>query len=128
MSLNVNANLAKAEAAWGLPLPGYIKLLADACDRTNQRAVADRLGMSGGYVSRVLNQRYAGSYEEAEKLIRATFGDERVNCPAFGQMSLKTCIRNRRRKHGSQNFMHLRFDATCPTCPNNTDRPHDEED
>ena len=126
-------NLAKAEAAWGLPLPERVKLLAVTCDKIGMRTVAARLDKSAGYVSRVVNQKYAGSYVEAEKLVRAAFGAERVLCPLFGSMALETCIRNRRRhlSYPPKNWLHLRYDDTCPDCPNNTDRPTDldqEED
>lgn len=114
-------NHQRAVAAWCGQLPEWVKLLALHADRTSQRAVADRLGKSGGYVSRLINHSYAGSYAEAERQVRATFGDERVDCPVFGAIALKTCIRSRRRKGPVINFVHRQFAAACPGCPNNTD-------
>lgn len=118
-------NRDKALAAWAPETPAWVLLLADACDRTNQRSVADTLGKSGGYVSRLVNRSYAGSYPEAEQLVRARLGAEEVMCPLFGRMPLKTCIRNRRRERPA-NWAQVRFSQTCPDCPNNTDR--NEED
>ncbi|WP_394663243.1 hypothetical protein [uncultured Sphingomonas sp.] len=46
-----HSNREKAAAAWAPEPPAWVKVLAEACDRTNQRAVADQLGKSGGYVS-----------------------------------------------------------------------------
>lgn len=123
---NVNTNRTKAVAAWGADAPAWVLTLADACDRTNQRAVADQLGKSGGYVSRIINRSYAGSYPEAETLVRATLSAEEVICPLYGQMPLKTCIRNRRRVKAT-NWLHAQFARTCPECPNNTDHPHAQE-
>ncbi|WP_343526928.1 hypothetical protein [Sphingomonas sp.] len=114
-------------AAWGVDAPAWVLVLADACDRTTQRMVAEQLGKSGGYVSRLINCSYAGSYPEAEQLVRATLTEEEVVCPLYGQMPLKTCIRNRRRER-SENWLHAQFARTCPECPNNTDRPHEQED
>lgn len=122
------SNSSRAIAAWGDPLPEYIRLLAEACDRQTQTAVAAKLGKSGGYVSRVLRKAYAGSYEEAETLIRAKFGDDQVPCPLFGPIPLASCIQLRRRKQPPQNHMHHACARSCPECPNNTDRPQDEED
>lgn len=128
MSLN-HTNRERAQLAWGAALPRWIGLLADACDRANQRAVAERLGKSGGYVSRVLNRAYAGSYEEAEKIVLAAYADEHVLCPALGaapiEMPLRTCIRNRRRRRPA-NWAQVQFARTCPGCPNNTDRSEEE--
>ncbi|KQO58863.1 hypothetical protein [Sphingomonas sp. Leaf257] len=122
-----HSNRDKALSAWGADAPAWVLVLADACDRTNQRAVASQLDKSGGYVSRLINRSYAGSYPEAEQLVRATLTEEEVVCPLYGQMPLKTCIRNRRRTK-SVNWLHAQFAGSCPTCPNNTDRPHEQED
>jgi hypothetical protein len=115
-------NLDRAAAAWGAEMPRWVRLLASACDTASQKFVADRLGKSGGYVSRLVNRSYAGSYEEAEKLVRAAYGDEDVACPLWGAIPLASCIRNRRRKGPPRNALHHAHAATCPTCPNNSDR------
>lgn len=124
---NVNNNRTKALAAWGVDAPQWVLVLAEACDRTNQRAVARQLDKSSGYVSRLINNSYAGSLTEAEQLVRATLSAVEVVCPLYGQMPLKTCIRNRRRTK-SVNWMHAQFAQSCPACPNNTDRPHEEQE
>lgn len=116
------SNLMRATAAWGAGMPAWVQLLASACDTTSQRRVADVLGKSSGYISRIVNRNYAGSYEEAELLVRSRFGDEGVLCPLWGQIPLTSCIRNRRREGPARNQAHHQHDATCPTCPNNTDR------
>lgn len=126
-ALDRETNLAKALSAWGTPLPEWVRLLAVACDRSNQRAVADRLGKSSPYISKIIRRVYPGDYGEAETLVRAAYSTERVMCPVAGSIALKTCIRFRRRAHTAQNFMHLQLDAACPSCPNNTDEPQEEE-
>ena len=119
------SNVKRAIASWGSPLPEWVRLLADACDRTSQRDVATALGKSGGYISRVLRQDYAGSYQEAELLIRARFGVEQVICPLAAEIPLASCIRARRRTGPALNQLHRDWARACPTCPNNTDRKED---
>lgn len=126
MSGNLN-NRERAAIAWAPEPPPWVLLLADACDRANQRQVGDRLGRSSGYVSRIISRSYAGSYAEAEVQVRAAFGAEEVMCPLYGPMPLRTCIRNRRRERPA-NWLHVQFAQRCPDCPNNTDRNPDEED
>lgn len=122
MALNVNVtNLDRAVAAWGEERPAWVRLLASACDTDNQRVVGDRLGKSSGYISRLINHSYAGSYAEAERLVRATYGEEDVHCPLFGPIPLASCLRNRRRKGPPRHQAHHQYAATCPSCPNNTD-------
>lgn len=125
-SLPNASNADRARAAWGADMPPWIGLLASACDASNQKAVAERLGKSGGYVSRVLNRNYAGSYEEAETIVRAAYGKEDVVCPIWGPIPLASCIRNRRRKGPAQNQSQLAHARTCPSCPNNSDRREED--
>jgi len=104
-------------------MPDWIRLLATHCDQANQRSVADRLGKSSGYVSRLINRSYAGSYAEAENQVRSIFGSDRVLCPIVGQpIALKTCIRSRRREGVATNMLHRHFAARCPSCAHNTDK------
>ena len=126
MGVNLLSNLDRAIAAWGADMPAWVRLLASACDASNQKLVADRLSKSGGYVSRVINRSYAGSYEEAETIVRAAYGNEDVVCPLWGAIPLSSCIRSRRRKGAPQNQAHLLHARTCPTCPNNTDRREED--
>jgi hypothetical protein len=131
MSGNLNAsptNMQRAIAAWGTELPRWVHLLASACDADNQRVVGDRIGKSSGYVSRLINNSYAGDMGEAERLVRAAYGQEDVVCPLWGLIPLQSCMRNRRRKGQPRNQAHRLFRNHCPTCPNNADRSADEED
>lgn len=122
MSVNIlSTNIARAQAAWGGELPAWVRLLASACDDKNQRAVAERIGKSGGYVSRIINRAYTGSYIEAEQLVRRVYGDEDVICPIFGPIPEKSCILNRRRKSSPRNYLERQFSCHCPDCPNNPD-------
>lgn len=122
MASNPNiTNLARAAAAWGDDMPAWVRLLASACDAANQRVVGERLGKSNGYISRLINRSYAGSYPEAEKIVRAAYGGEDVVCPLWGPIPLSSCLRARRRKGPPRNQLHLQYAAACPTCPNNSD-------
>ena len=124
MSLNLT-NLDKARAGWPAPTPEWIALLATACDRAGQISVGAALGYSSGTVSRIINGKYPGDLVEVEKQVRAAFGAERVMCPVFGDMALKTCIANRRRER-PRNWAQAELGRACPDCPNNTDRPEEE--
>lgn len=120
-------NLVKATDAWGEAMPDWVRLLANACDRTSQRAAAERLARSSGYVSRLLSRKYEGSYEEAETIVRAAYAGASVACPAIGDaIPLSGCVRNRRRAGPPRNHLQQLFARHCPRCPLNTDKPtHD---
>lgn len=119
---NLVTNVDRATAAWGPHMPAWVRLLASACDASNQRAVGDRLGKSSGYISRILSRSYGGSYQEAELTVRACYGAEDVVCPIWGAIQLATCVRNRRREGPPRNQAHHLHAANCPHCHNNTDR------
>lgn len=114
-------NVERAMACWGSP-PEWILTLARECDATNQKIVGDRLGRSGGYVSRILRNQYLGSMVEAERLVSAALASDRVACPAFGDLSLTRCIRLRRPKGPPANNIERWAAGACPTCPINDDK------
>lgn len=119
-------NLVKAVEAWGDDCPEWIRTLANAADRSGQRTVAEKIGRSAGYVSRILSRTYPGRYDEAETLVRAAFGAEHVRCPAIGDdIPLAGCVRNRRREGPARNQLQQLFQRNCPRCPVNTDHPGD---
>lgn len=115
------SNIGRATAGWGESMPDWVRQLAVACDRSSQRIVADRLKKSSGYVSRLINGNYTGSYEEAETMVRATFGSESVDCPEWGSIPLASCVRNRRQKGPPRNLVQRTCANACPSCPLNTD-------
>lgn len=123
MSVIVNnrTNIDRARAAWGHDLPRWVHLLASACDASNQRVVSEKLGKSQGYTSRLISKSYAGSYAEAERLVRAAYGDEEVFCPIWGPIPLANCMRNRRSNVPPRNSVQHQYRRACPTCPVNTD-------
>jgi hypothetical protein len=126
MTRILQSNAVIAREAWGDQIPVWVATLARECDRTNQRQVAQRLGKSGGYVSRIINAKYAGDYFEAEQQVQAILNADKVDCPAFGTIPLETCLRSRRRKSPATNAMQRSFDQHCPRCPLNTDRKDDQ--
>lgn len=131
MSGNVNrnndlSNLDRARTAWGPNMPRWVQLLASACDTTSQRVAGEKLGKSSGYVSRLLNNCYPGDLAEAEKLVRAAWGNEDVVCPLWGPIPLASCMTARRRTASPTSAVHHLYRRACPTCPNNNDGRHDE--
>lgn len=119
---NIGENLTKALAAWGDPLPEWVRMLALACDKTNQREAGERIGQSSGTVSKVLRQVYPGDYAEIERKVRAAYSADTVLCPVSGaEIALRTCLRHRRRKGPLTDWRTRKFADTCPNCPHNTD-------
>lgn len=126
MSGNLNkdaTNIERARAAWGSDMPNWVRLLASACDATNQREAGERIGKSSPYISRIIRNCYPGDLGEAEKLVRAAWGEEDVHCPLWGPIPLASCLSNRRRTATPTNSVHHMYRRACPTCPNNSDYP-----
>ncbi|KPF75858.1 hypothetical protein IP68_04805 [Blastomonas sp. AAP25] len=119
---NSLTNMDRATVAWGQDMPAWVRLLAGAADSTNQRQAAEKIGRNASYVSRIINRDYAGSYEEAERLVRAAWGNEDVVCPVWHEsIPLRSCMNLRRRKGLPRNLAEQLYYKACPSCPNNTD-------
>lgn len=120
-------NLATASECWGADMPNWVRLLALACDTTNQREVAERLGKSSPYVSRIVRKQYPGDLAEAERLVRAAYGREDVLCPVWGKpIPLSSCMTQRRRKGPPQGEIAALYARFCPGCAHNTDNAERE--
>lgn len=125
----LSTNMARVIAAWGDDMPRWVNLLAVACDKSSQRAVADQLGNAGfacshGTVSKLINNKYPASTAEPERAILATFGGDEVHCPVWaGPIPLSSCLNNRRRKGKPVNTVSHFYARQCPDCINNTDTP-----
>lgn len=119
-------NAARALAAWGPEVPRFISLLAQACDGSSQRNVADKIEAAGfncssATISRLINRKYPASYAEPERAVLAVYAGDSVTCPLYGPIPLASCIRARRPKGLPQNAAQHAYAEHCPTCPNNTD-------
>lgn len=126
MSVNILSNMDRATTAWGAELPRWVRLLAEACDKANQRAVAEQMTAAGfacssGTVSKLINRKYPASTAEPERAVLSVFSGDEVHCPLWGPIPLQSCIRSRRRKTPPRNAVHIQFDKVCPDCPNNSD-------
>lgn len=123
----ISTNMARAAAAWGNDMPRWVNLLATACDKSTQRAVADRLGNAGfacssPTISKLINNKYPASTAEPERAVLAIFGGDEVRCPVWAvDIPLSSCIGIRRRKGKSSNAVSLMYDGWCPDCIHNTD-------
>lgn len=51
-------NIAKAQTAWGIVIPDWIIILAEACDRESQSAISRKVGYSASAISQVLSNTY----------------------------------------------------------------------
>lgn len=115
-------NVMRARRAWGDPLPRWVAVLANKCDRNSRTRASEALGISSATISRLLSKSYGASTVEMERLVLAELAADTVACPVAGEIALRTCTRNRRRKGVPVNFLHHTFARACPACPNNSDK------
>lgn len=113
-----------------MPLsPEAFAALKAACQKTNQSAVARRLGLSPSAVSTVLKGTYPGNLANIEQLIRGVLLAEEHFCPAAGfDISADNCARFQRQKWSSANALRSRLVRTCPTCEWNLNNSGEESD
>jgi hypothetical protein len=114
--------LERARAAWGGALPDWVERLALECAQTSQARVAARLNRSASLVSTVLANRYAGSLEAVEEVVRGVLMAQTVSCPALGTIPSSTCQDWRRASHrlAGHNAQRVMMFRACNRCPLNT--------
>ncbi|MCV9907169.1 Mu-like prophage major head subunit gpT family protein [Brucella sp. HL-2] len=67
-------NIDKARAAWNGEIPDWIVILAEACDRESQSAIARKVGYSASAVSQVLSNTYQNGVYGVDGRCNAGYG------------------------------------------------------
>mgnify|MGYP000860166400 CR=1 FL=1 len=96
----------------------WLEVLRGAVQRSSQRTVAARLGVSTTMVSQALSGRYPSSLTTLERRVRGTLLAATVNCPVLGQISERRCEDEQRRPFSISNPTRVRLYVTCRKCPN----------
>ncbi|MBA5777444.1 transcriptional regulator [Stappia sp. F7233] len=112
-------NVAKARLAWGATIPEWIIVLAEACNRESQAAVARKVGYSASAVSQVLSNSYHnGDIARFEQASRGALMSETVTCPVMGEMARNVCLSWQRKPFATTNAHRVRMHQACRTgCP-----------
>ncbi len=104
-----------ARAAWAElgGCPDWITTLAEECDRTSQRQVADRIGYSAGAVNQVLAAKYKAPLVRIEQAVRGAYLSAVVNCPAAGEIAADRCLEIQRQPWAATNPQRVRLYTAC---------------
>jgi hypothetical protein len=109
----IATNVKKARDAWGDELPGWVLILAQACDSSSQVKVAKKLGYSNTVVSSVLARTYTGNLNAVEKTVEGAFKSVTVKCPVLEEISAAKCITEQRRPFGTSSDMRVKLYQAC---------------
>lgn len=71
--------------------PSWIAALRAECERTSQRATAERLGVSPSMINQVLNGAYKADTKRLEALVRGELMAWSVECPVVGEITMRQC-------------------------------------
>lgn len=112
-------NTEKAQMMWGMNTPDWIMILAEACDRESQSAVARKIGYSGSAVSQVLSNSYQkGDIARFEQAVRGALMAATVRCPVMGELARNVCLSWQRKPFATTNAHRVRMHQACRSgCP-----------
>lgn len=122
-SNRTTSSINKALKAWGACVPPWISTLAEECDGSSQRRVAEELGVSAALLSNVLGNKYPGDLVRIEQAVSARFMRVEVDCPVLGRTSRCNCLEHQGRGFSTASPLHLRLFRACPNCPNFARKP-----
>ncbi len=114
--------LEAARQVWGKAAPEWVLALAEACDQSNQTAVARRLKCTGSQVSQVLSNKYAAKLDRFERRVRGELMNQTVNCPVLGEITMRRCVDAQGRTSAHTNELRVELRRACPRCPNRLDK------
>ena len=123
--------LPKARAAWGEPMPDWVRTPAEECDASSLRQVAAKIGASPAMVSLAVNKRRE-KLDFIKAKVEARLMISMVACPVLGLMSRIACLQEQARGFSTANPLQVQLYRACRNgCPNyrgnlNKERRHAE--
>lgn len=110
---SADVNESQASVAWGDDLPDWVLLMAQACDRSSQAAVAKRLGVSSAMVNQALKRTYTGAYTTLEARVRGELMGKTHLCPVLGEITTRQCLDEQARKFQPTNPQRIQVWRAC---------------
>lgn len=107
------SNVAKAKEAWGDALPDWVLVMAEACDNTNQKKIANEMRYSPAVVNTVLKATYAGDLSAVKQAVEGALMASTVQCPVVGELQANKCMENQRRQYAATNALRVRLYKAC---------------
>ena len=101
-----SANAQSPELDW-------IEVLRGEVNRTSQRQVAKRLGVSAAVVSLVLSGQYPASTESLEQRVRGELMSECVECPVLGEIDRRWCLDWQSKPFAATNPVRVKVYRAC---------------
>lgn len=118
MTAEVKSNVALARRTWGEAAPEWVIVMAEACDRLGQTAIARKLGVSGTQVNQVLHNHYK-RVDRLEQRVRGELMKQCVTCPVLGEITKRRCMDEQgRTQFAPTNAVRVELRRACPRCPN----------
>ena len=105
--------LEKAKAAWGKDLPKWVALMAERCDATSQRKVADTMVYSPTVINQVLANKYPGKLTAVKQAVEGAFLAVTVNCPVLGELPSHRCLEKQRQPYAATNSSRVMLYKAC---------------
>lgn len=104
----------KAIAAWGEPLPDWIKALAEACDETSLRKTATKLAVSPAIVSLTVNaKRDRVKLEFVKGRVERILMITTVACPVLGDVNRNECLQEQAAAFSAANPLRVQLYRAC---------------
>jgi len=116
-------SVQKALAAWGDPLPAWVRRLAEEVDATSLAAVGARVGYGKSALSMVLSNRYGAGTAKVQAAVEELLGlpGTSVVCPVLGEIPHDRCRAEQAAGFRPHAPLARLLRSHCRTCPNRTD-------
>ncbi|MDH5785359.1 MAG: XRE family transcriptional regulator [Chromatiales bacterium] len=105
--------VARATNAWGNEQPDWVRVMAEQCDASSQKRVADDIGYSPAVVNTVLGNSYRGDLIAVEQAVKGAFLAATVNCPVLGELAAHICLEKQRQPYAATNATRVRLFKAC---------------
>lgn len=96
----------------------WLELLRRAVEASSQGEVARHLGVSTTMISQAVRGIYPSSTTRLMQAVIGAYGDgATVDCPVCGQIPLRRCAQEQRRRFSVHSPQRVALSWACRTCP-----------
>ena len=93
-----------------------MELLRRAIENFGQAAVARELGYSASAINQAIKGTYSGKLDNLLQKVAETYGNDSVECPVLGRVTLKRCASERRKQFCASSPQRVKLWRACKRC------------
>jgi ABC-type uncharacterized transport system ATPase subunit len=109
-------HVQRAKDAWKVTngeVPEWVLALAEDCNRSTQKKVAEKIGIGASTISQILGNNYGGKTHQIADRLSGVYLAKMVQCPVLGEIPRHRCLDQQGRSFRATSAMRVQLYHAC---------------